>query len=254
MKVRQALVKLKLLEMGDIISAEAVDQLSATAASAVLEDVVAKADLIINVESRFDSIDKRYDNYCRNKGRRPAGLEIKTKQRAVIDAFYKLCTVTKKCECCGAYSPQYRKDGFSKIFQRPLGKKTMKAMSALKLKFKTALESTVGDIDQDSDERTHGKHKKASANDSDSDAGMDVEDDEEDDDEEDAKVKSTSASSQAKGDVAVADKFMVPLEVEAQIKVLSMHSFVKARQIPKYFLLIFVLLTCLFVCLFISFL
>ena len=40
------LVKLKLLEMGDVAGAEEVDQLSATAAGAVLEDVVAKVDLV----------------------------------------------------------------------------------------------------------------------------------------------------------------------------------------------------------------
>jgi hypothetical protein len=149
----------------------------------------------IDIEGKIRDVEKRYNNYLKRKGLQPAGLEIKTKQRAAIDTFLRSCVAAKKCENCGGYSPSYRKDGYSKIFQKPLSKKTQKAMQALRMKLKTALEATQGDIDR------RGRRD----DDSDSDVPMEESEDEEEE-----------GNGQA---AAGTDKYMVQSEVEAQIKV-----------------------------------
>ena len=59
-------------------------------------------------------------------------VTYKTIQRSVIDNFFKTATAMKKCENCGAYSPAFRKDGFSKIFQKALPKRTQKIMRSMR--------------------------------------------------------------------------------------------------------------------------
>jgi DNA-directed RNA polymerase I subunit RPA1 len=193
LQVQLILCKLRLLELGDVTAADALDHLSSSHAATVLEDVVAKQDLAINIESKIREVETRYFAHLKKTGVRPAGLEMKSKQRTATDAFLKGCVAAKKCESCGGYSPAYRKDGYSKIFQKPLAKKTQKAMQALKMKLKTALESTQGDTG-----------KSGNGNDSDDD---EIPMEESDDEDDNGKA------------AAGADKYMVQSEVEAQIKV-----------------------------------
>lgn len=164
------------------------------------------------MEAKIRNVTIRYASYLKRKGLRPAGLEVKAKQRAVIEMFLKGCVASKKCENCNAYSPTYRKDGYSKIFQKPLSKKTQRAMQMLKMKYKTALELTQGDSNPDSDKRRK-KSKKGTVSfegdDSDEDHGPAEEADESDDEDEAGNPKP-----------AAADKYMPQNEVEAQIKLL----------------------------------
>jgi hypothetical protein len=47
-------------------------------------------------------------------------------RREVVDEFMKIIGSLKKCENCGAFSPALRKDGYSKLFQKPLNEKALK--------------------------------------------------------------------------------------------------------------------------------
>jgi hypothetical protein len=47
-------------------------------------------------------------------------------RREVVDEFMKIIGGMKKCENCGAFSPALRKDGYSKLFQKPLNDKALK--------------------------------------------------------------------------------------------------------------------------------
>eukprot|EP01035_Chromulina_nebulosa_P018336 gene18336-24027_t len=89
----------------------------------------------------------------------------------------------KKCENCQARSPAYRKDGYSKIFQRPLGKRVKNDKRHLK----SALEEIANETSPNFEEE----------NIEDSDSDIEVED-----------------------TIKKSDKYLVPFEVEAQIKLL----------------------------------
>jgi len=67
--------------------------------------------------------------------RRTVNIQIKDKQRDLIDAFMRSLLATKRCDNCGGFSPTFRKDASSKIFQKPLPKRQRKSMSALRLKY-----------------------------------------------------------------------------------------------------------------------
>jgi hypothetical protein len=66
-------------------------------------------------------------------------LPLKIRQRKVIDAFYKQAQSVKKCENCGALSPQYRKDGTIKIFEKAHRQEMKKTMAMLHLQPKVTV-------------------------------------------------------------------------------------------------------------------
>jgi DNA-directed RNA polymerase I subunit RPA1 len=161
-KVRYYLIRLKLLEMENIIEAnqviEMVQQLTNSGES-VFEDEnydekERRADSAIDIEKKLQYYEKRYQAYLNMKSTRknqPASssssgskplkennIYIHGLQRDLIDSFYKMVQALKKCENCGSFSPGFRKDGFSKIFQKPLSKKNQKSMIAMKKSYKVS--------------------------------------------------------------------------------------------------------------------
>ena len=126
--VRQTLVKLKLLEIGDVGAAETIDDHNVTEAVFDKSERTLAADL----EQKLRQYEAQYEAFSRNPKRKPADNHAKSLQRAVIDAFIKATIACKKCENCGAFSPAFRKDGYAKIFQKPLSKKFRIAMQAMK--------------------------------------------------------------------------------------------------------------------------
>jgi DNA-directed RNA polymerase I subunit RPA1 len=160
-KVRYYLIRLKLLEMENIIEAnqviEMVQQLTNNGES-VFEDEnydekERKADSAIDIEKKLQYYEKRYQAYLNMKSTRknqPASssgskplkennIYIHGLQRDLIDSFYKMVQALKKCENCGSFSPGFRKDGYSKIFQKPLSKKNQKSMIAMKKSYKVSV-------------------------------------------------------------------------------------------------------------------
>lgn len=131
-RVRHYLIKLKLFEMGETKQAEAFDDM--VSPPQIFED--SENTWMRDLETRLKLYEERYEVYCARKDRKPVDLHVKASQRNVIEEFQKKGQNVKKCENCDAISPAYRKDGFSKIFQKPLSKKTLRALSAMRLKLK----------------------------------------------------------------------------------------------------------------------
>lgn len=94
------------------------------------------------IEERLKSYEERYKAFIHIPNRRPIDSYYKTLQSDIIDEMMKSCMALPKCENCGGISPKFRKDGYSKIFQRPLPKKALKPMKELKLEIKV-IESIV---------------------------------------------------------------------------------------------------------------
>lgn len=92
-----------------------------------------------NIESKLRKIEIRYKTFLQTRAlkKKPDYL-IKSLQRELIDSFMKANMAIKKCENCNAFSPPIRKDGASKIFQRPIPVRQRKSMSS-SLKQKVSL-------------------------------------------------------------------------------------------------------------------
>ncbi|KAK6331541.1 hypothetical protein TWF730_004615 [Orbilia blumenaviensis] len=79
------------------------------------------------------------------KANRRAGLDstqimaVAQARRAVVHTFLKEIIGSRRCNSCKGVSPIYRKDGYSKIFQRPLSPKEQQQMSLLGLKIRHSL-------------------------------------------------------------------------------------------------------------------
>ena len=111
----------------------------------------------------------------------------------IVDAFQKLCISIKKCESCGSPSPPIRKDGYTKLFEKPMPKKLRITMQASKIKLKPALE------------KIKNQRESIDGNDSDDDnTGNPMADSE---DEGESKFSDS-------------DKYLATIEVEARIKLL----------------------------------
>lgn len=185
-KVRHYLVKLKLIEMGDTDSAEFLDDL---AVADVLFDSDERSQES-ELENAFKTHEKRYNAFCKSKNRKSIDSSCRKSQRAIIDMFQRATLGVKTCENCGAVSPTYRKDGYTKIFQRPVPQRIRKSHAAKRLKLKSALE-TENNLDEDNDS---------------------------DDYSTDEGTNTGGGGDDDKDKIVEADKYLVPLEVEAQIR------------------------------------
>jgi DNA-directed RNA polymerase I subunit RPA1 len=146
-RVRHTLIKLKLLELGNISQYESFDELLTT--PVVFDDM--ETSHASDIESKLCEYERQYaqminvNNEIRKynastsfhnhkKLIKQNDVTYKTIQRNVVDNFFKSAIAMKKCENCGAFSPAFRKDGFTKIFQKPLNKRVQKQMRAMRKK------------------------------------------------------------------------------------------------------------------------
>jgi len=72
--------------------------------------------------------------------REPTSHEL-TYRREIVSSFFKEIQ-SKKCASCGAFSPQLRRDGHTKIFRLPLTKQQQQSMDLLNLQFDDVLALT----------------------------------------------------------------------------------------------------------------
>jgi DNA-directed RNA polymerase I subunit RPA1 len=223
-RVRAYLVKLKLIEMGDVSGAKEIDEESVKPNGKVSE----MADLLeddqteeeaaqrsgskqTSREEILDKAEERFNGFCglSNEAKKRASDKYsKDYQREVIKAFNKAIVACKKCENCGFDSPRFRKDGFTKIFRKA---STSRSKESKKFKVKSALEETqklaragTADALDDSD---------------DSDDATDSDDDS-DDDKKNDRANMTEAEKKAADNDDQKDTYLVPSEVEAQIQML----------------------------------
>eukprot|EP00599_Poterioochromonas_sp_BG-1_P015385 CAMPEP_0173163672 /NCGR_PEP_ID=MMETSP1105-20130129/20063_1 /TAXON_ID=2985 /ORGANISM="Ochromonas sp., Strain BG-1" /LENGTH=1735 /DNA_ID=CAMNT_0014083779 /DNA_START=216 /DNA_END=5426 /DNA_ORIENTATION=- len=181
-----------------------------------------KADIANDIEKKLQFYEKRYEAFLRMKQTHKSSSSsgstklqasntyVKSLQRELIDSFYKLVQSIKRCENCGSFSPGFRKDGANKIFQKPLSKKNKMTMSSMKKSYKTALHALQrqeqGMETMDSDEDIF-----------ESEAEEDNNNDNTDNEGSDRENSTNKKNDKSTGE---ADKYLAPLEVEAQIKLL----------------------------------
>lgn len=141
-RVRYYLVKLKLLEMGDIENATNLEDLLQASTNIFNEDdqeIKKNKNNSIDYEQSFQLYEERYENYIKNN-RNKTYLQVdgynKDLQNQVIDLFQRTCVSIKSCENCNAITPPLRNDQYTKIFQKPMPKRLRKTMALKKLKFK----------------------------------------------------------------------------------------------------------------------
>ncbi|KAI7821035.1 hypothetical protein BC939DRAFT_504581 [Gamsiella multidivaricata] len=102
---------------------------------------------------------------------------VSDERRRVIAEFYRRATAKKKCENCASFSPSFRKDGFAKIFEKPLTKKQQLYNTA---QGRTQTNVLVAPL------------KKASGSSDSESASSEHTEDEDEDDEDDADMSSES--------------------------------------------------------------
>lgn len=121
--------KLRLLQYGLLLEASEVADLTLATAEDDVEDrpedrTVEAARTLMSKRTAYtnDAIAKAIKEGRTSSGgvRTPA---IAAERKAVIKEFYKLLAARNKCDNCGMFSPKFRKDGYSKIFEIELGAK-----------------------------------------------------------------------------------------------------------------------------------
>ena len=136
--VRYYLVRLKLLQMGELDTAKEFTDLIVPPVIFTDKEGAAGDNLFMDtsgdIESKIHLYEDRYRMYLRNPRRASPDVFSRAHQQEVIDQFYTAASGVVKCENCGAFSPTIRRDGFTKIFRRPLNKRVQKSMDAMKFK------------------------------------------------------------------------------------------------------------------------
>lgn len=131
-RLRRLLIKLQLLEMGDSLLASKLDDMAHPPVAEDDKEGLHAADF----EALLRRCEEQYKTYSCSPRRRRADVHLKNMQREVVEAFFKSAMAVKKCENCGAFSPPLRKDGFTKIFRRPMPKRLRKSMDTMKVSLK----------------------------------------------------------------------------------------------------------------------
>jgi hypothetical protein len=135
-KIRIALIKLKLIEMGMVKESQDIEDLFIP--PAIFDDSATAKDASSHLEGvnqQLEKYEEKYQKFLLQRTSKPSSLTMAL-QRDVLDAFQKSSVAAKKCESCGGFSPPLRKDGYTKLFEKPLQKKHRKSMQGMKLKLK----------------------------------------------------------------------------------------------------------------------
>lgn len=197
-RTRLFLAKMKLLEMGDAVAAQTLDGFAAASPLKEEEgDAVARAK---DLQDLLRRIDERFADHLAT-AKAAAGSRVKSLQRELTSEFIKSASAAKKCESCGGSSPKLRKDGFVKIYQRPLSKRDRIALKSRRVRIKSAMETIAGEGKEEGEVSSEEEQaEEASESESDSEDGE-------------------GGSRPRKGRDA-ADKYLAPVEVEAQMRLL----------------------------------
>jgi hypothetical protein len=135
-RIKITLMKLKLLEIGEFQKCSELDNLVFDS-SPMFSD--ADSSLPNNPEQLFARYETLYEQRIASDVKLPSDSLIVKLQRELIDSFNKEALACKRCDGCGSFSPALRKDGTSKIFEKPLAKRLRKSMSGMKLSLKVCL-------------------------------------------------------------------------------------------------------------------
>lgn len=180
-----------------------------------------------------------------NDGMNQYSQQIRNYRSSIISEYLRSFP-TKGCENCNAPALAIRKDGYSKIFQKPLPKRTMVAMNQLGIHYRSATailrararrEATKAQTLQKHKHHQQQKHNNDDDDDNEEDDNEDLQFDDDNDDDyindegiaDDLMGYDQSASHEADGDdddekndedKNVKPRFMPASEVEAQMQLL----------------------------------
>ncbi|KAF9193699.1 hypothetical protein BGZ51_002363 [Haplosporangium sp. Z 767] len=119
---------------------------------------------------------------------------VNDERKRVIAEFYRRATAKKKCEHCASFSPTFRKDGYAKIFEKPLSKKHAMYNTAQGREQTNVLAAPAKKLAMSSDSESASEHTEDEDEDEDDDANMSSETDE---DEKKKKKKAKKAKEPA---------------------------------------------------------
>lgn len=131
-RVRVFLVKLKLLEMGDVEGAMTLDDALQPPQDLFDEEggVGKGKNSSVDAEPMLRTAEQKYRQYRRHvtPAQRAASRDpfIADRQNQVIDAFQRACVLVKGCENCNALTAPLRQDQSIKVFQKPMPKRQRK--------------------------------------------------------------------------------------------------------------------------------
>lgn len=132
-RVRVFLVKLKLLEMGDVEGAMTLDDAMQPSQDLFDEEGVGVGkgkSSSVDAEPMLRTAEQKYRRYMRKETpmQRAASRDsfIVDRQNQVIDAFQRACVLVKGCENCNAITAPLRQDQSIKVFQKPMPKRQRK--------------------------------------------------------------------------------------------------------------------------------
>ncbi|KAF3925482.1 hypothetical protein AA313_de0200270 [Arthrobotrys entomopaga] len=106
----------------------------------VAEDLEENEDAETLIRKRNKYVQRLLRKAPKFEGMKPSQIMVVPQaRRAIIQDFFKSMIGGRKCNSCKGISPTYRKDGYSKIFQRPLSAKEQQQMALLGLRIKHSL-------------------------------------------------------------------------------------------------------------------
>lgn len=210
------LAKFRLLEMGDLNGVDKLDKMQTPQAGRLSagDETATEAIIVRDLLIECNAVEQRHRKFVESniRAKRSIRFEGHCKQllEELIKEFQKDSTAGRKCENCEATCYNYRKDGSTKIFRKPMDIKYRRSNAALKLRVTSALEAEkkiVKRLEKEARKREAAEESLVDTDDDDEDmSSVDGGDDEEEEGEELVEVEK--------------EKYLVPLEVEAQIRLL----------------------------------
>jgi DNA-directed RNA polymerase I subunit RPA1 len=257
-KVRYYLVKLKLLEMGDVASAMDLQDVLAPSTQVFDEEEGVQKDkgasqdaenALRNYEQRYAAFAAKHSHFSNvvsgggdgsstaPRQKRSVDPYIRDLQAEVIETFQKAAIAVKACENCGAHTAPLRKDGYTKLFQKPMPKRLRAKMTDRRLTSKSAMESlkdfgltsavSIASLASHASIALSSGHKKAhrtQAEDTISATSSESESDSEDDDDTGADDVAEDGEEGTSAGYSDSDRYLVPIEVEAQLRLLWLQN------------------------------
>ena len=114
--VRHYKIRLQLLEMGEVVAAR--ELINVSSAPLLFNEVEGKSpdDTFLDCSEEIEALlrrhEERYQAFMSDPHREAPDATARSMQQEVVDEFYKNASATKKCENedCGCYSPGIRTD------------------------------------------------------------------------------------------------------------------------------------------------
>ncbi|KAG0254618.1 hypothetical protein DFQ27_006746 [Actinomortierella ambigua] len=120
------IAKLQLLARGHFLESKEIDAISASKDDAENDMEVDGKEAGISEDAyvaRVEAFVKKVLSHPVDSSQNYKTTVVNEERKQVIADFYRKACHKRRCENCGSFSPTFRKDGYAKIFEKPLTKK-----------------------------------------------------------------------------------------------------------------------------------